>query len=416
MKKNEKLNMWLWKWHFIAGLISLPFILVLSITGGIYLFKTDYETPRQKHIKEVAVQDHPITLQKQWEIATKNSVIKPNSMIIANAPDQATEFISGRFGGKSSIFINPYSGVVTGEIAANKTDMFLVRKLHGELLMGKFGTKIVELIASWMLVLLLTGLYIWWPSRKWSWKGTFLPRIKIDQRTFYRDLHSVTGFWFSLILLLVLAGGFPWTDIFGSNFKWVQKVTNTGYSSSWQGKQIRSTPIGNMISLDEVVKSVNDLHLPGEVKISFPKGKEGVFSISNTNPSDLESQKMIHYDAYSGKQIISLDWSNVGVLMRGRMWLMAFHQGEFGFWNWILMLLTAIALTVMSVSAIASYALRKKRKSWGVPKVHASFQVSTIIVVALVILSIIFPLFGISLLCILGLEFITKNQKNRKRV
>lgn len=64
MKKNEKLNKWLWKWHVIAGLISLPFILVLSVTGGIYLFKGDYETPRQKHIKEVTVKGTPISLEK----------------------------------------------------------------------------------------------------------------------------------------------------------------------------------------------------------------------------------------------------------------------------------------------------------------------------------------------------------------
>ena len=36
--KNRQLNQWLWKWHFIAGLISLPFVALLAITGGIYLF------------------------------------------------------------------------------------------------------------------------------------------------------------------------------------------------------------------------------------------------------------------------------------------------------------------------------------------------------------------------------------------
>ena len=30
-----------WRWHFIAGLLTLPFVLILAVTGGIYLFKDE---------------------------------------------------------------------------------------------------------------------------------------------------------------------------------------------------------------------------------------------------------------------------------------------------------------------------------------------------------------------------------------
>ena len=30
-----------WRWHFIAGLVILPFVLILAVTGGIYLFKDE---------------------------------------------------------------------------------------------------------------------------------------------------------------------------------------------------------------------------------------------------------------------------------------------------------------------------------------------------------------------------------------
>jgi uncharacterized iron-regulated membrane protein len=29
----------LWRWHFHAGLFCIPFVLVLALTGSIYLFK-----------------------------------------------------------------------------------------------------------------------------------------------------------------------------------------------------------------------------------------------------------------------------------------------------------------------------------------------------------------------------------------
>ena len=29
----------LWRWHFHAGLLCIPFVLVLAVTGSIFLFK-----------------------------------------------------------------------------------------------------------------------------------------------------------------------------------------------------------------------------------------------------------------------------------------------------------------------------------------------------------------------------------------
>ncbi|WP_103866444.1 PepSY domain-containing protein [Aquimarina sp. I32.4] len=411
MKKNKKLNQWLWKWHFIAGLISLPFIAVLSITGAVYLFKTDYEAPRQRHIKEVTVQENSISLQQQWEIANKNASKKPNAMILSTATNQATEFVSGRFSGKRSLYINPYSGKISGEIISNQTDMYLIRKLHGELLTGKFGTKIIELIASWMVVLIITGLYVWWPVRDWKIKGYFIPRINQGRRIFFRDIHAITGFWTSGLLILILAGGFPWTDVFGKNFKEVQKITNTGYPSSWNAHHIQSQTTGKMVTLDQIADQAILLDLPGTITIQFPKGPKGVYSISNSNPADLNTQKKIHFDQYSGKQILANQWDDVGILMRGRMWVMAFHQGEFGLWNWWLMLFTAIALTVMSISALISYIQRKRKGLWGIPKVPSTFKIGYGIICIIGILAILFPLFGISLLFIVSIEYL-RNKKN----
>ena len=306
---------------------------------------------------------------------------------------------------------------MTGKIAHKHTNMYLVRKLHGELLLGKFGTKIVELIASWMVILILTGLYIWWPNRGWSIKGYFIPRIKEGKRTFYRDLHAISGFWFSGLLLLILAGGFPWTDVFGSNFKQLQDATNTGFPTSWSGHHLTSaSKDSSMLSLDKIVIKAKAYNLPGIVSVNFPKGSKGIYSISNQNPSDLSSQKKIHIDAYSGKEILSNDWKDVGVLMRARMWVMAFHQGEFGLWNWFLMLIIAIGLTVMSLSALVSYILRKRKGIWGTPKVPIQFKIGYGIMIMIGILGLVFPLLGISILFIIAFELLNKKLYNNKTI
>lgn len=405
MKKNLKLNSWLWKWHFIAGLISLPFVLLLSVTGGIYLFKQQYEEPIYKPLKEVVVEGQRISFQEQWEIANKHAVTKPNSMILPGDEGEATKFVSGRFGGATYLYVNPYKAEVSGQIIPQTSFMFKIRKLHGELLLGTYGTKVVELVASWMVVLVITGLFVWWPVQKWSLKSLFWIRANEGRRTMFRDMHAVTGFWISLLLLVVLAGGLPWTDVFGANFKWLQQVTNTGYPATWNGGTLRSEQASTPMTLDEMVEVANGLDLPGEVTVHLPKGSKGVFSVSN-GTRHLVDQKKYHFDQYTGRQIMNLDWKDIGILMRARLWLMSFHQGEFGLWNWLLMVFMACTLIMASVSALVSYVMRKRKGAWGVPQVPDTFRAGIVVYLVILGLGIIFPLFGISALLIVISELV----------
>ncbi len=413
--KKRTLNQWLWKWHVIAGLVSLPFVILLAITGSVYLFKPQVEHEVLTNLQEINEEEgKPLSYQKQLEIAKGYFKTSPNAMILPKI-GESTTFVKGRFSRKKSVFIHPFTGEVTGAFSPKDTWMHTVRKLHGELLGGKVGTKIIELIASWMVVLILTGLYVWFPFKQNQKQGVFSIRLKEGKRTLYRDLHAVLGFWFSLVLLIVLAGGFPWTDLFGSNFKWVQKVTNTGYPDTWKGKGLISKNKTNAkpLSLDDMVFIAKVQNLEGEVSLGLPKLAKSTFSVSN-KATNLDAQKMLHFNQYSGELVKGHVWSDVGVLMRSRMWLMAFHQGEFGLWNWIIMLVVAAGLTILSVGAVVSYLLRKPSDNWGIPKVPKSFKADKGIVVILLVLSVIFPLFGISLVAILLFD-IWKKIKHRKQ-
>ncbi len=413
-KKDHKLNQWLWKWHFIAGLISLPIVVILAITGGIYLFKDTYEAPKQAYIKMVEVEGEAISYQEQWQLAKPSLHKAPNTMVIPAKKNQATAFTSGMFSHKNSVYVNPYKGEITGHIHPKDSGMYTVRKLHGELLLGKFGTKIVELVASWIFVLIITGIYVFWPGKKEGIKGFFKIRFKQGKRILFRDLHTVFGFWMSILLLITLAGGMPWTDVFGANFKWVQGVTNTGFPKTWSARGLKSTMEGKAISLDDMVMLAKSMNLKGEVSIGLPKDEKGVYSIYNTT-FDLGAQKRFHFDQYSGEQLISHNWEDVGVLMRGRMWFMAFHQGQFGTWNWIIMICVAVLLAFMALAGLISYIKRKPTKKWGTPKVPAQFKVGYSIIALIVLLGIVFPLFGISVLVIVLVEFLRKRTKKEHK-
>lgn len=404
--KNKKLNTWLWKWHFIAGIISLPFVLLLSITGAIYLFKDKVENPVKNNLKQVTVTNAKISYQQQLQIVTETIGKKPDGLVISTDENEATEFIKGKFGHKKSIYINPYTKKVIGTFTPKDTWMQKVRKLHGELLGGKVGTKIIELVASWMVVLILSGIYIFWPKNN-NLKSFFTIRFQKGKRTLYKDIHAVFGFWISILLLLVLAGGFPWTDVFGGNFKNIQFLTNTGFPMEWFGKGIRSTVKETPLTLNEMVAIAKQQNLEGVVTLTLPKNKKAPFSIHNqTFP--LKNQKKIHFDQYSGNILKTLNWSDVGILMRARMWVMAFHQGQFGKWNFWLMFSISVLLTIISVAGLISYLKRKKPNSLGIPSVPKDFKIGYGVLTLIIALGIIFPLFGLSLLLILFSSYLKK--------
>ncbi len=401
----KPIKSWIWRWHFIAGILCMPIILLLSITGGIYLFKDQYEAAEIETLKYVSQSNqNSIPFQNQWNIAKRQWDKTPSGVLISNNSPEATQFISGRFSHKSSLFINPYSGKINGQIKQNTTDMHKVRKLHGELLLGSFGTKIVELIASWMIVLILTGIYLFWPKNN-RIKSLFTIRFKRGKRILYRDIHTVLGFWFSLFLLLILAGGLPWTDVFGNGFKWVHQKTDTGFPKAWDGRMFASQESHNTaISLDRMMDIAKQLHLDGEVEISLPKSSKGIYSISNTT-HNLSAMHKYHFDQYSGKELYHGTWSDIGFMMKTRLWVMAFHQGQFGLWNWLLVLFTTVALSFLSLAALLSYLHRRRKGSWGVPPVPSTFRVGKSFIGGIILLGLLLPIFGLSLLII----YITKS-------
>jgi uncharacterized iron-regulated membrane protein len=399
--KNNLYN-WMWKWHFIGGVISLPFVLLLAITGGIYLFKANYEQVQKDKLTLVTPEKTSYSLEKQWQLVSEKWTKTPEEYVLKNEANQASQFTSGRFSHKSSFYLNPYNGEEIGQFIPVQTDMHKVRKLHGELLLGSYGTKVIELVASWMVVLIISGIYLFWPRER-GIKGLFTIRLQQGKRVLYRDLHGILGFWFSGILILILFGGFPWTDVFGTGYKWVQDTTQSGFPSTWSPHTMHSTPSGKSLTLDDFAKKAEELNLEGVVSIGLPKSATGVFSISNQT-THLSSKAIYHFDRYSGELLKAHTWEDIGLMMKSRLWVMAFHQGQFGTWNFVLVLVTAIALGFISLSALIMYIKRKPANSLGTPKVHKEFTHPKTVIAGVISLGLLLPLFGLSVVLILAIE------------
>src|SRR3546814_1307595 len=80
-------------------------------------------------------------------------------------------------------------GRVLGAIDPDRRLSAVVQRIHGSLLMGVGGGILVELAASWAMVLILTGLYLWWPRGR-GLAGVVWPRLSLGGRAALRDLQD----------------------------------------------------------------------------------------------------------------------------------------------------------------------------------------------------------------------------------
>jgi hypothetical protein len=72
-------------------------------------------------------------------------------------------------------FVSP-QGRVLGSIAPDSRIIAIDRASTASLLLGRRGSWVVELAASWAIVLIVTGLYLWWPRGR-GLAGTLWPRL-----------------------------------------------------------------------------------------------------------------------------------------------------------------------------------------------------------------------------------------------
>ena len=194
-------------------------MLLLAITGSIYLFKPQLDSLMYPNLLFVPGQDVTSVLPYSQQLQTVQRAY-PNATISnitpSIAPDRSTEVAITTADNELTAFVNPYNGQLLGTRDENQNLQAIIRRLHGELMIGKIGDYLVELAACWGLVLLLTGLYLWLPRNGFSVWGVLLPRLNsTSKRVFWRDLHSVSGFYGAILIAILILTGLTWSGFWG---------------------------------------------------------------------------------------------------------------------------------------------------------------------------------------------------------
>lgn len=420
-----------WRWHFYAGIIFAPFVILLAITGIIYLFKPQIENIIYKDYYYVQATKEKLTAEEQIEAVKK---AYPGASVTKYKPS----FVSDRSAEVGivdkkvpmTVFINPHNGKVLGDLKKEEKFMSQVERMHGELMIGKAGDRIVEMAACWAMILLITGLYLWWPRNKKSIFGTLIPRFSKGKRIMLRDLHSVPAFWFSLFISLFILTGLPWSGLWGDYINKIATATKTGYPTGlWDGNLPQSTVPSKAVAdvpwaaeklpvpeskenktaplvVADIMKIAEKNHLEDGYTITFPKGEKGVYTLS-VKPDNPKGEATLHIDQYSGKVLANLRFADYGILAKAISIGIALHEGRyFGLVNQLLDLVICLVLIGIAVTGCMMWWKRKPSGTLGAPSLPKNFKLMKGAVILIIMLGILFPLVGISLLVALMLDWL----------
>ncbi|WP_166418399.1 PepSY-associated TM helix domain-containing protein [Cochlodiniinecator piscidefendens] len=397
-----------WKWHFLAALYVLPFMAILSVTGTLYLYKPQIEAWIYADRMVVPVTGEMLSLETQVNAVEEAvGVTRLRGITISDQPGRSTviEF-NDDDRVRSYAWVNPYTAELLAVTPRDETLMRMIKKFHGELLLGGFGTKFVELAAHWAIVMFVTGVIMWWPRNNRSLKdATRLPRG--TGRKWWREAHLFSGMMATVLIVPILITGLPWTDIFGGGLSYVQTQTDQESRSLRFGGNAPSstTSEGVQIPFASVLDIAKSEGLIAPYELRSPRKPEEAFWIRSASTNRFEQTELV-IDQYSGEVLARVNFDENPVLAQAISLGISFHQGElYGPLNIVQNTLAAILGVFLSVSGFVAWWMRRPAGSIGVPTTPDA-KLSAGVIIAIVVMMVLLPLMGLSLIVALCLDWL----------
>ena len=412
---SNELHRWIWRWHGYAGLFVIPFIFFMSLTGLPYVWEHELEDWLHPEYRALTPQPQSVSYEQQLATARAACPEKPLTHVKVDAdPRHATHFWFGEWSNPTSVIVNPYDGKVITKMNEWTRLSYAAIALHGLVFMEPYGSWLLELLACWGIVLCVTGVYLWWPSgRKWSIWGVFLPRLRSDGRTRWRDLHAVTGFYFAVVLAFYLLTGLPWTAFWGGKLLTsAQEAMGQGFPhcmGSDAGMQSTPpTPDAKPLPLDAFVEFGLAQNLPGHVVIELPPDDKGTVHLRN-NTGATAKESHFQLDLFTAQPVGAADWSDMPSSQQWVMLGIDLHEGQlFGRITQMLSSLLACVFMLMAGAAVAMWWKRRPQGRLDWPKRIGRIVIPFRVKAAMLVLGLLFPLFGACLLLLLTFEKLSR--------
>lgn len=436
---TNKLYRAAWRWHFYAGLYVIPFLTMLAVTGLIMLW-ISVLSGRDGEWISVVPDGEPMAVSALSQAAVE--AVPDGALVQYVAPraaDLAAIFRVDAGDDAIMVAVNPYTGEVLSEMSRRAGWYDFANDIHGTLLLGVTGDRMIEIAASLAMVLIATGLYLWWP-RDGQGLRVLVPNLAARGRSLWKTLHATIGAWISIVLVLFLVSGLSWAGIWGEKFvqawstfpaeKWGAPLSDVTHASMnhgatkevpWaleqapmpaSGSEAGATGLaeGVPVTLDTIVAFAGQIGFDNRFQLNVPKGDTGVWTISRDSMSNDSAHptddRTVHIDQYSGRVLADVKFADYSVYGKGMAVGIALHEGDMGWWNVALNTIFCLSVIFVSVSGAVMWWMRRPSKvgRLAAPPMPSDMPLWQGAVFIGLAVSLAFPMAGLTLLAVLALD------------
>ncbi len=221
-KKPSIFKKWTGKLHLWFGLSIGLIIFIVSITGTLFVFKDEVENfirkdviyhneenIAQKQILPIRVLEKAVDaqLKEKYKIHWVNVPIDKKMSYQFYWYEHNTEAWNyfDEFPIYKVAYVNPYTGKVLRTYDEKNGFFSIVKSIHWSFLLKQdWGKYVVGIPVIIFVIMLISGIILWWPKNKSARKQRFSfkwKNIKNWKRKNY-DLHNILGFYSSIFALI----------------------------------------------------------------------------------------------------------------------------------------------------------------------------------------------------------------------
>ncbi|RYD89654.1 MAG: PepSY domain-containing protein [Sphingobacteriales bacterium] len=365
--------------HLWLGLASGLFVVFLGITGCILAFEQeirDVTEPYKFTATEKRALLPPSVLKN---IGNKGLPGKkdPHSISYEPGKSAAITYFNEDPEYYFIVYANPYTGEVL-KVKDMSEDFFRI-VLNGHFylwLPPTIGQPILATATLVFVIMLISGLVLWWPKNRAAAKQRFSIKLNAKWRRVNYDLHNVLGFYMTWVLIFIaftgLVWGFQW---FAKSVYWVSSggKQQVEYYEALSDTAKLSKPNKNQAAIDLIWDKTRK-ELPGfqgSIDIHVPETYKSSIEVA-INPDTYTYWKSDYrfYDQHTLKEIeVKHQYGRIakaGVADKISRMNYDIHVGAIaGLPGKIIAFLGSLIAASMPVTGIIIWLGRKKKKSRG---------------------------------------------------
>lgn len=402
-RPTSRLYRVIWRWHFYAGIIVAPVLIVMAATGTLYIFKDELEG--MIHARQLFVEPSAARTSYDDQLAAAQAAIPADmhveQLTVWPEGNRSTEFYAHSHDrpGYARVMVDPYRGEVLGTLS--EADLFpIILKIHRTLFAGTLGRIVTELTTCWTIVLLISGVYLWWPRKSGKTWGTWLPRLRRHPYVALRDLHAVSGVYVAAVALLIASTGLVYTYLWGRGYS-LAAVASGAYEIFLNPPQSESPAEAPRLPLDDIVKAATAAMPGATLSVTIPARADGAFVVFATSTVGAFTRQVVVLDHATGQVLAQRANHEFPALGWWATWNYPLHVGSvLGLWTKIPWLVACLVLMVLPVTGVWMWWQRRPRGRTGFPR-KPDTQVPRGLVMGILGLAVVLPMLGLSIAAIL---------------